>query len=132
MLAGVSVCLYDLVQRQKPPQPTRSRIELKGRRGSCAAGQRVMESWFSTLKFELGETFPSIRTGKDQLFDYVEVFYNQRRRHSTLVGISPAAFERTTHPKLRWCSPLRQTFHVSGSSPSPFRRRDATRAEYQA
>ena len=31
---------------------------------------------------------------KMALFDYVEVFYNQRRRHSTLGQISPAAFER--------------------------------------
>ena len=29
-----------------------------------------------------------------QLFDYIEVFYNQQRRHSTLGQISPAAFER--------------------------------------
>jgi transposase InsO family protein len=28
------------------------------------------------------------------LFDYIEVFYNQRRRHSTLGQISPAVFER--------------------------------------
>ena len=27
-----------------------------------------------------------------ELFDYIEVFYNQRRRHSTLGQISPAAF----------------------------------------
>jgi putative transposase len=31
-----------------------------------------------------------------ELFDYIEVFYNQRRRHSTLGQISPAAFERGT------------------------------------
>ena len=29
-----------------------------------------------------------------ELFDYIEVFYNQRRRHSTLGQISPAAYER--------------------------------------
>ena len=32
--------------------------------------------------------------GKMQLFDYIEVFYNQQRRHSTVGQISPAAFER--------------------------------------
>jgi len=29
-----------------------------------------------------------------ELFDYIEVFYNQRRRHSTLGQISPAEYER--------------------------------------
>jgi transposase InsO family protein len=29
-----------------------------------------------------------------ELFDYLDVFYNQRRRHSTLGQISPAACER--------------------------------------
>ena len=29
-----------------------------------------------------------------ELFDYIEMFYNQRRRHSTLGQISPAEFER--------------------------------------
>jgi putative transposase len=29
-----------------------------------------------------------------ELFDYIEVFYSERRRHSTLGQISPAAFER--------------------------------------
>ena len=33
----------------------------------------AMESWFSTLKFELGETVESIHRGKEQLFDYIEV-----------------------------------------------------------
>ena len=31
---------------------------------------------------------------KMKLFDYIEVFYNQRRRHSTIGYVSPAAFER--------------------------------------
>ena len=30
------------------------------------------------------------------MFDYIEVFYNQRRRYSTLGQISPAKFERRT------------------------------------
>ena len=53
-----------------------------------------MESFFSTVKSELGERFDSNGEAKMALFDYIEVFYNQRRRHSTLGQISPAAFER--------------------------------------
>jgi putative transposase len=37
---------------------------------------------------------PSHGKGKMASLDYIEVFYNQRRRHSTLGQISPAAFER--------------------------------------
>ena len=54
----------------------------------------VMESFFSTVKSELGEHFDSHGDAKMELFDYIEVFYNQRRRHSTLGQVSPAAFER--------------------------------------
>ena len=63
------------------------------RRGNCH-DNAAMESWFSTLKFELGETFESIRRGKEQLFDYIEVFYNQQRRHSSIGYASPAQHER--------------------------------------
>jgi transposase InsO family protein len=63
------------------------------RRGNCY-DNAVMESFFSSVKFELGERFDSHGAGKMQLFDYIEVFYNQRRRHSTLGQISPAAYER--------------------------------------
>jgi hypothetical protein len=57
-------------------------------------GGRVMESFFSTVKSELADRFPSFSDAKMEIFDYIEVFYNQRRRHSTLGQISPAAFER--------------------------------------
>jgi transposase InsO family protein len=63
------------------------------RRGNCY-DNAVMESFFSTVKSELGEHFASHGDAKMELFDYIEVFYNQRRRHSTLGQISPAAFER--------------------------------------
>jgi transposase InsO family protein len=43
---------------------------------------------------ELADQFASNRDAKMELFDYIEVFHNQRRRHSTLGQISPAAFER--------------------------------------
>jgi putative transposase len=63
------------------------------RRGDCY-DNAVIESFFSTVKSEEGERFPSFGEAKMALFDYIEVFYNQRRRHSTLGQISPAAFER--------------------------------------
>ena len=63
------------------------------RRGNCY-DNAVMESFFSSLKFELGEHFDSHGTAKMELFDYIEVFYNQRRRHSTLGQVSPAEYER--------------------------------------
>lgn len=63
------------------------------RRGNCY-DNAVMESFFSTVKSELGEVFDTYGIAKAELFDYIEVFYNQRRRHSTLGLISPAAFER--------------------------------------
>ncbi len=63
------------------------------RRGDCY-DNAVMESFFSTVKSELADRFASFGEAKMELFDYIEVFYNQRRRHSTLGQISPAAFER--------------------------------------
>jgi len=63
------------------------------RRADCY-DNAVMEAFFSTLKREAAEKFPSYGDAKMALFDYIEVFYNQRRRHSTLGKISPARFER--------------------------------------
>ncbi len=63
------------------------------RRGNCD-DNAAMESFFSTVKSELADRFDSFSEAKMELFDYLEVFYNQRRRHSTLGQISPAAFER--------------------------------------
>jgi putative transposase len=63
------------------------------RRGNCY-DNAAMESFFSTVKFELGERFESCGQAKTELFDYIEMFYNTRRRHSTIGQISPAAFER--------------------------------------
>lgn len=63
------------------------------RRGDCY-DNAAMESWFGTLKTELGDRFESHGEGKRQLFDYIEVFYNQKRKHSALGYKSPAQFDR--------------------------------------
>jgi len=63
------------------------------RRGNCY-DNAVMESWNSTVKNELGERFESPSDAKVKLFDYIEVFYNQQRLHSSIGYASPAEFER--------------------------------------
>lgn len=70
------------------------------RRGNCY-DNAAMESWNSTLKSELGERFESYGIAKEQLFDYIEVFYNQQRRHSSLGYQSPAQYERSTRMALQ-------------------------------
>jgi transposase InsO family protein len=58
----------------------------------------LAESVFATIECELfdqqtGGRFTSRREAKLAVFDYLETFYNPRRRHSALGQISPAAFE---------------------------------------
>lgn len=62
------------------------------RRGNCL-DNAAMESCFGTLKTELGEIFESATHAEREVFDYVEVFYNGRRRHSALGYHSPRDFE---------------------------------------
>ena len=68
----------------------------------------------STEPWEL-QRFPSYSDAKMALFDYIEGFYNQRRRHSTLGQISPAAFERrAAAPEREWlvaAAVIRYTWH---------------------
>ncbi len=63
------------------------------RSGDCY-DNAVMEAFFSTVKIELGDRFDSSNDAKHALFEYLEVFYNQRRRHSTIGYLSPAVFEQ--------------------------------------
>lgn len=56
-----------------------------------------MESFFATLKTELiyDERFATREDAKAKIFEYIEVFYNRERRHSSLGFKSPVDFERT-------------------------------------
>ena len=63
------------------------------RAGNCY-DNAAMESRNSTFKFELGETFESIARAKDLASDDIEVFCNQRRRHSSIGYVAPAEHER--------------------------------------
>ena len=60
----------------------------------------VLESFFRTLKTEsvYVTRFTTREEGKATLVDYIELFYNQQRRHSALGYLSPAEYERQNGP----------------------------------
>lgn len=62
------------------------------RKGNCW-DNAPMESFFNSLKNErvFHESYLTREHAKRDLFDYIEVFYNRRRRHSALSYQSPAA-----------------------------------------
>jgi putative transposase len=53
-------------------------------------------SFFSTLKRELvhRQRFATRAQARSAIFEFIEVFYNRQRRHSTIGMVSPAEFER--------------------------------------
>jgi putative transposase len=65
-----------------------------GSKGDCF-DNAVAESFFATLKKELihGRSWPAKAELRTEVFEYIEVFFNRRRRHSTLGMLSPAQFE---------------------------------------
>jgi putative transposase len=65
------------------------------RRANCW-DNAPMESFFATLKKELthGETYATRAEARASLFEYIEVFYNRVRRHSSLGYKSPVEYER--------------------------------------
>ena len=65
------------------------------RRGDCW-DNAVAESFFATLKVELVHhaAWTTRAAARRELFDYLEPFYNGRRRHSALGYLSPRAFEQ--------------------------------------
>ncbi len=56
----------------------------------------VVESFFATLKKELihDRRYLTREEARQDIFEYIEVFYNRMRRHSTLGYYSPAEFEQ--------------------------------------
>ena len=65
------------------------------RKGDCY-DNAPMESFGGTLKEEgVGKViFQSRKEAKTAIFDYIEVFYNRKRRHSSLGYLSPVDFEK--------------------------------------
>jgi transposase InsO family protein len=61
-----------------------------------ALDNAVAESFFATLECELLDRhdWPTRQALRTAAFDFIEVFYNRQRRHSTLDYASPATYER--------------------------------------
>lgn len=65
------------------------------RTGNCY-DNAAMESFYHTLKSELVmfEDYRTIEQAKQSLFDYIEVFYNRQRIHSTLGYLTPYDYDK--------------------------------------
>ncbi len=64
------------------------------RKGNCY-DNAAMESFWSTLKLELvyRRKFANRTQARQEIFDYIEAFYNRQRTHSALGYLSPVDFE---------------------------------------
>lgn len=79
----------------------RQQLEQRGivcsmsRKGDCW-DNAVVESFFATLKKELIHRRPwtTIRATRTAIADYIEIFYNRKRRHSSLGYCSPVDYEQ--------------------------------------
>lgn len=69
-------------------------VQSMSRKGNCW-DNAVAESFFHTLKTQLvhHRTFKTVEETQQELFVYIEAYYNRRRRHSTNGYISPANYE---------------------------------------
>ncbi len=69
-------------------------IQSMSRKGNCY-DNAVMESFFHTLKTELvtSKPFRTRDEARMRIFDYIEIFYNRQRSHSTIGYVSPVEFE---------------------------------------
>jgi putative transposase len=65
------------------------------RKGNCW-DNAAMESFFGTLKEECvgNQIYPSHEQARQALFEYLEIYYNRQRRHSTLGYVSPLVYEQ--------------------------------------
>jgi transposase InsO family protein len=86
---------------QYTSQAYRQRLEQVGavvsmsRKGNCW-DNAAMESFFGSLKEECvgNQVYVSHEQARQALFEYLEIYYNRQRRHSTLGYVSPLVYEQ--------------------------------------
>ena len=68
------------------------------RRRNCYESA-VIESFWHSLKVELvhRRSFATRVEAEQAIFEYIEIFYNRVRLHSSITYVSPVAFEATHH-----------------------------------
>jgi transposase InsO family protein len=69
------------------------------RKGNCYDNAH-MESFWSSLKYETvyRHRYSTRAAARAALFDYIEIFYNRARLHSSLGYVSPVTFEKQIQP----------------------------------
>ena len=69
--------------------------------GNCYDNS-VTETFFHTLKIELifKTVFKTREEARMEIFEYIEVYYNRKRKHSTLGYCSPYQFEQYSQEKV--------------------------------
>lgn len=85
---------YRALLRQHQALPSESRA-------GTPQDNAVIESFFATLTREVldRERFATRRAAQSSVFEYIEVFYNRQRRHSTLGYLSPCDYEAQSFHK---------------------------------
>jgi len=88
---GSQYASYDVVKLFEKNQIKQS----MSKKGDCY-DNAVAESFFATLKLELvyPDFFKSRLEARSKLFEYIEIFYNRQRIHSTLNYMTPSQFGR--------------------------------------
>ena len=70
-------------------------IHFMNRRGNCHDNE-VAESFFNLLKRERirRKIYKTRKEARKDIFDYIEMFYNPKRRHSSAMQLSPVEYEK--------------------------------------
>jgi putative transposase len=87
------------LQRQRATSPIFTQGGRPSRAHRGCFDNAACESFFATLKTELvhPRAWPTRQAARTAIYEYIEVFYNRRRRHSALNYLSPAEYERRHH-----------------------------------
>lgn len=89
---GVQYACSEFREILDPQKVTQS----MSRKGNCW-DNAVAENFFKILKSETGyRKYKSVKEAKQELFEFIEIWYNRIRRHSSLGYLSPEQFGKTT------------------------------------